>query len=135
MTKWLLHDGICAGVFSEGFRSAATQNQAWEGWLTNASGSCRVLSLLLMRMEKDWNALAAKFRKPWGHKDIDSKLNRHDCSGGFQKRAHDTMFILNLLANIKFRDQQRNRFTDCVACTWHVWRECSRWCLHPFGKV
>lgn len=75
MTKWLLHDGICAGVFNEGYCSAASQNQSWEGWLTNGSGSCRVLSLLLMRMEKDWNALAAKFRKPWGVKDIDSKLH------------------------------------------------------------
>lgn len=70
MTRFLNHDGVAQGVFN---RDYVGGSGAWERWMAN---SPELLQLLLDRMQKDWESMAGKMRKPWSQKDLESRIAR-----------------------------------------------------------
>ena len=65
--KFLLRDGIAAGIFFVVYSGSAAGLQPWEVVLQN---SPEVLELLLNRMKKDFESQSSKMRKPWGLKEL-----------------------------------------------------------------
>lgn len=66
--KFLLHDGIAAGIFNSIYNGASAGFVPWDAALQNNNG---VLGLLLNRMKKDFEGLTPKMRKPWGQKELE----------------------------------------------------------------
>ena len=69
MTRFLTHEVLAANLFNDQHHTAQGGLAPWKSALTNNE---QLLIQLLVRMEKDWVATAAKSRKPWNLKDIDS---------------------------------------------------------------
>lgn len=68
--KFVLHDGIAAGVFNAAYSGATGTLGAWDRCLLNPE----LLDLLLKRMESDYNAVSLKSRRPFGMKELDAHL-------------------------------------------------------------
>ncbi|CAK9091072.1 Uncharacterized protein SCF082_LOCUS42939 [Durusdinium trenchii] len=67
--KFLLHDGIAAGIFNADYISVGSGDP----WCSLLQNSPEVLTLLLDRMKRDFETTAPKMRKPWGLKELDSR--------------------------------------------------------------
>lgn len=65
--KFLLHDGVAAGVFNASYNGCAPGLQPWDAILVNSGD---VLDLMLARMKKDFESMSVKMRKPWGLKEL-----------------------------------------------------------------
>ena len=65
----ILHDGIAAGVFNMKYNGAGAAFGAWDKFLGNTQ---EVVDLMLTRMQKDYEGLAPRARKPWGLTLLDS---------------------------------------------------------------
>lgn len=70
--KFLLHDGIAAGIFNSIYNRASAGFVPWDAALQNNNG---VLGLLLNRMKKDFEGLTPKMRKPWGQKELEPSFH------------------------------------------------------------
>ena len=70
--KFLLHDGIAAGIFNSIYNGASAGFVPWDAALQNNNG---VLGLLLNRMKKDFEGLTQKMRKPWGQKELEPSFH------------------------------------------------------------
>ncbi|CAL1133213.1 unnamed protein product, partial [Cladocopium goreaui] len=70
--KFLLHDGIAAGIFNSIYNGASAGFVPWDAALQNNNG---VLGLLLNRMKKDFEGLTPKMRKPWGQKELEPSFH------------------------------------------------------------
>ncbi|CAK9066878.1 unnamed protein product [Durusdinium trenchii] len=68
--RFITHDSLSGNFFNGGFSSASGILVPWKSQLTNSTALLRVL---VVRLEKDWLALAPKHRKPWNAKDVDSR--------------------------------------------------------------
>lgn len=69
--KFILHDGIAAGIFNDKFSGGSGQFSQWDRYLENSPA---LLSHLLDRVQKDFESAAPKMRKPWGQKDLDTSF-------------------------------------------------------------
>ncbi len=69
--KYILHEGLAAGVFNSDYNGASAQMQPWERHLLNSEP---ILDLLLNRMRKDWESASPKMRKPWNQAQLDARL-------------------------------------------------------------
>ena len=72
--KFVLHDGIAAGLFNAKYNGAGSQFGAWDKWLTNTQ---ELVNLLLGRMKKDYESCAPRMRKPFGQSQLDPRT-RHE---------------------------------------------------------
>jgi len=66
--KFILHDGIAAGIFNMTYNGAGTTYGPWERNLMNSQ---ELLDLLLQRMQRDFESTSAKMRKAWGQSQLD----------------------------------------------------------------
>ena len=67
--RFILHDGIAAGIFNVDYRGVAGSLGAWEKHLWNTQ---ETIDLMLRRMRSDFESLAPKMRKPWSQQQLDS---------------------------------------------------------------
>lgn len=67
--KFILHDGIAAGVFNIDYSGASGGFAPWDRALCNSQ---EIVDLMMQRMQKDFETLAPKMRKPWGQSQLDS---------------------------------------------------------------
>jgi len=67
----MTHDSIADGYFNTSFTGGTAALTPWKTLLTNSSAS---LVLMLVRMEKDYIAMAPKMRRAWGSKEIEPQL-------------------------------------------------------------
>ena len=70
--KFLLHDGIAAGLFNSVYNGASAGFLPWDSALQNNNG---VLGLMLQRMKKDFEGLSPKMRRPWGQKELEPSFH------------------------------------------------------------
>ena len=70
--KFVLHDGISAGLFNSKYNGAGTVFSAWERYLGNTQ---ELVNLMLRRMQKDFDSLAPRMRKPFGQAQLDPLFN------------------------------------------------------------
>ena len=67
--RFILHDGIAAGIFNVDYSGVAGSLGAWEKHLGNTQ---ETIDLMLRRMRSDFESLAPKMRKPWSQQQLDS---------------------------------------------------------------
>lgn len=72
MPKFLNHDGIAAGIFNRDFSSASGIHVAWDRDLLN---SPQILAIMMQRMNRDFENLAVKMRKPWSQSTLELQQN------------------------------------------------------------
>ncbi|CAK9068466.1 unnamed protein product [Durusdinium trenchii] len=73
--RFLNHETLSANLLNGGFCSATGILAPWKQQLTNSPA---LLRILVVRLEKDWLAIAPKNRRPWNLKDVDSRFElRH----------------------------------------------------------
>ena len=69
MPRFVTHEAIASGLMNDSHSTANGIFAPWKGILTNNEP---VLMVMMTRMEKDWIAVAARSRKAWNLKDLDS---------------------------------------------------------------
>ena len=57
--KFILHDGIAAGLFNAKYNGSGAQFGAWDRWLANTQ---ELVNLMLARMQKDFVSFAPRMR-------------------------------------------------------------------------
>lgn len=67
--RFLLHDGIAAGVFNMTYNGGTGVFHQWQKQLPNSQ---EVVDFLLRRMRQDFEVLNVKMRKPWNQASLDS---------------------------------------------------------------
>ena len=71
MPRFINHDAIADGYFNTSYTGGTAAFTPWKTALTNSKQS---LMLMLVRMEKDYAAMAPKMRRAWGSKEIEPQL-------------------------------------------------------------
>ena len=71
MPRFLNHEPLASDLFNLHHCTGTGTLQSWGKCLTNTE---ELLILLTQRLEQDWSSLAVKMRRPWGVKDVDTKL-------------------------------------------------------------
>ena len=66
MVKFITHEAVAAGTFSRKY--SPPNAGVWQEALCNSQPE--VLDLYLLRLEKDFEDLHVKLRKPWTGKDL-----------------------------------------------------------------
>ena len=69
MPKFIHHEPLAMDLFNDGHSTASGFLQPWNKYLSN---NVELLELLLDRMESDYASLAAKMRKPFGVKEVET---------------------------------------------------------------
>jgi hypothetical protein len=69
--KFLLHDGLAAGIMNVTYNSATGALEPWDRVLGNSQD---IVDLMLLRMRRDFEALNPKMRKPWNQTQLESSL-------------------------------------------------------------
>ena len=72
MHKFLTHESIAAGCFNVGECCASATQSAWQEILTLSETN---IHLLVRRLSSDYSRAAAKMRKVWTSKDIDTMMH------------------------------------------------------------
>ena len=74
MHKFLTHEAIAAGCFNVGECCASATQSAWHESLTLTESN---IQLLVCRLSSDYSRVAAKMRKVWTSKEIDTMMHHH----------------------------------------------------------
>ena len=90
MPRFITHDAIADGYFNRNFTGGTGQHAPWKSQLTNNES---ILPLMLIRMQKDYCALAPRMRKPWNSSAVVSSL--HICFNS--KKFASTFWYLQKL--------------------------------------
>lgn len=68
--KFLLHDGIAAGIFNASYCGASSSDP----WNSHLQNSPELLELFLKRMQSDFEGQNVKMRKPWALKELEPRF-------------------------------------------------------------
>ena len=86
--RFISHDPLAHGFFNTSFNGAGGALSAWDGQLQNTESS---VNLMVDRLKSDYEGLTAKMRRPYGLKEVDSRVK--SCFTNFLPNAFSKSFM------------------------------------------